>query len=212
MDLSIVGHVGRAAHLQIKNFVEELREGCFAYHFSLLTVTFDSDSRLRRIGAQAFSSCWHLKSIAIPASVETLDVGCFSDSSSLSVVTFGSGSRCSVIGETAFRKCRALTAISLPSSLERLGSFAFQKCESLGIVVIRSGSKLCFIGESPFEGCALLKSLQIPSSHMDLCRHSRGSEGPFVCALGGVSEGDWISRIRVGSPSTDFEYAMVEEE
>jgi hypothetical protein len=72
--------------------IEILGERCFAECRSLSSVTFESGSRLLRIGGGAFGGTG-LVEIVIPASVEVLGVGCFSLCRSLSSVRFESGSR-----------------------------------------------------------------------------------------------------------------------
>jgi hypothetical protein len=61
----------------IPSSVEVLGPGCFHQCRSLISVTFESISRLVRIEASAFSESG-LNDIIIPSSVEVIDPGCFS--------------------------------------------------------------------------------------------------------------------------------------
>ena len=58
------------------------------------------------IGAGAFDSCTHLKSIALPNSVTS-------------------------IGEQAFIRCKALESINLPNSIKTIEEYAFSTCWNL---------------------------------------------------------------------------------
>jgi hypothetical protein len=56
----------------IPSSVEEVGKSCFAYCWSLRTVTFARESKLRLIEKEAFDECPSLKSVPVPASVEVV--------------------------------------------------------------------------------------------------------------------------------------------
>jgi hypothetical protein len=72
--------------------IEVLGEKCFSECRSLSSITFESGSRLSRIGKMAFLKTGLVEMIH-PASIEVLGANCFSECSSLISVTFESGSR-----------------------------------------------------------------------------------------------------------------------
>jgi hypothetical protein len=70
--------------------VQVLCTGRFANCFSLSSLTFESDSKLSRIGGWAFSFCGELRSIRIPGSIRLLEKD-WRAASSLGRVIFESG-------------------------------------------------------------------------------------------------------------------------
>jgi hypothetical protein len=70
---------------------------------SLMSVTFESNSKLQRIDESAFQGSG-LKTIDVPASVEVVCKSCFSECKSLTLVTFESNSKLQRIDESAFRR------------------------------------------------------------------------------------------------------------
>jgi hypothetical protein len=79
--------------------VESIGNFCFGTTDSLCEVTFESESKLQRIGKEAFTGTC-IKRIQIPPSVEFIGKRCFSDCKSLEEIIFeGSVKR---IGKKAF--------------------------------------------------------------------------------------------------------------
>jgi hypothetical protein len=81
--------------------VEEIGAKCFAECRSLISVTFESGSRLSRIAEEAFSETGLIE-IVIPASVEEIRAKCFAECGSLSSMTFEGRSRLRKVDGTAF--------------------------------------------------------------------------------------------------------------
>jgi hypothetical protein len=88
--------------LVIPSSVEALGRNCFYYCTSLLSVPFESLSRLERIEANAFSDSG-LMCIVIPSSAEIFGDGCFSNCKQLQSITFEGGSRLHQIGQNIFQ-------------------------------------------------------------------------------------------------------------
>ncbi len=164
----------------IPNYVKEIN---FRQCTSLRSVTLPDDSRLSKIGEQAFISCTlltsvvlsnsvknigkgafqkctSLKSIEIPNSVETIGELAFSICTSLTSVVISNGVKS--IERAAFAQCTSLTSIVIPNSVKNIGKYAFSFCASLTRVGISDGVES--IGESAFQECTSLKSIEIPGS------------------------------------------------
>jgi hypothetical protein len=86
----LVHHFGYSVGVGIWQEVEILGESCFAWS-KLESVTFESESRLRRIEKSCFSG-FSLTSICIPRNVEILGESCFAGNllllNSLESITF----------------------------------------------------------------------------------------------------------------------------
>ena len=76
----------------------------------LTSITFEPDSELTSIEAEAFFECSALKSIEIPNSVTS-------------------------IGNSAFSACKGLTSITIPDNVNSIGNGAFYGCSKLTTVI-----------------------------------------------------------------------------
>ena len=86
------------------------------------------------IGSSAFSYCYLLKHVKIPATV-------------------------TVIGEMAFYCCENLTSINIPASVSRIEDHAFLDCKHLSKIDLPASVK--YIGEGTFLGCDAITSIDI---------------------------------------------------
>lgn len=92
--------------LEIENGVEEIKPFTFKGLSWIRQVSFEKNSKLKRIGEFAFANCNNLTSITIPNSVTS-------------------------IGEYAFLDCRHLTSITIPSGVTSIGPYTFYGCSNL---------------------------------------------------------------------------------
>jgi hypothetical protein len=129
---------------------------------------FEFHSQLRQIQKDAFSSCFALQSLCIPASTEILFNGFCGYCRSLSSFSFDVGCKLRELPELAFCRCISLSSISIPASIKILHKGCFEHCTSLSSVSFQSKSKLIEIEEGTFSGCSSLTSLFIPSSVTDI--------------------------------------------
>jgi hypothetical protein len=147
-DRSLIRYFGRSTVVVIKSRIEIVSESCFSNCTSLTTVTFESNSKLRRIESFPFRVSG-LTTIEIPASVEVMCKYCFDKYKSLTIVTFESNSKLHQIEESAFAES-GLKIIEIPVSVEAVCKSYFSKCTSLATVAFESNSKLQRIDESAF--------------------------------------------------------------
>jgi hypothetical protein len=147
--------------------VEILGSKCFSHCKSLSSITFESNSHLRRIESEAFSFS-SLQSILIPSHVAIIGSGCFSFCESLSSVRFESNSQLTpsvklrIIPERAF-SFSGLISIVIPATIRIVENRAFYYCRSLTELLWAEGSKVKKIEQEAFE-CTQLKRLEIPGS------------------------------------------------
>jgi hypothetical protein len=115
-------------------------ESCFAHCKSLISIFFESKSKLSRLEKLLFYRSG-LTSIHLPASVVGIGESCFFDCGVLTSISFERESKLSRIEENAF--CRSgLTSIHLPASVEVIAESCFDDCKSLRSVTAEVGSKL----------------------------------------------------------------------
>ncbi|QZT38757.1 leucine-rich repeat domain-containing protein [Halosquirtibacter xylanolyticus] len=183
----------------IGSSVEEVGNGCFADCKNITSVKFVEDTKLKTIGALAFSGCDKLAKLPeIPNSVKLIHVGAFSYCSQLS-------------GE-----------LKLPTSIEEIGKAAYIGTGYNKLVIpdevneIKMNSSSDFINPNSFSNAKLLeyypnyiKLLKeegcMPSSLQDI------HIGRYVTALGddmfkGCSEIQKITAIPVSAPSISSKY------
>jgi hypothetical protein len=109
--------------------IEIICSSCFSYCKSLSSISFENDSRLRRIESDAFFAS-ALESITIHRGVEILSSSCFSYCKSLSSISFES-SALSWIDSAAFAGT-VLHFVLLPESVVFIAGDAFPRsCEVL---------------------------------------------------------------------------------
>jgi hypothetical protein len=72
----------------VSRSITDFGDAVFKDVCDLATVVFESNSRLTAIPQSAFSGCFGLVAIALPASVETLSRGCFEGFNSLRALFF----------------------------------------------------------------------------------------------------------------------------
>jgi hypothetical protein len=95
-----IRHFSVSSHIEIPRTIEILGSSCFSYCKSLSSISFESNSVLKRIESSAFSSS-SLQLIVIPRSVEIICSECFSDCK-LSSISFESNSSLKRIESSAF--------------------------------------------------------------------------------------------------------------
>jgi hypothetical protein len=122
--------------------VEILGSKCFSYCYSLLSITFESNSQLKRIESEAFSRS-SLQSILIPKKVEILGSTCFSYCSSLSSITFESKSQLTRIESEAFHGS-SFQSIVIPRNVRFIDGSAFIDVTQLSMS-IESGNDIFII-------------------------------------------------------------------
>jgi hypothetical protein len=140
--MTVIRYFGHSETVIIVRDIEALDEGSFSGCKSLVTVAFEEDSRLTRLGVSAFSQCSALKSICIPIQVEYIDEFCFSDCTSLVEVRFEKGSKLTQIGREAFAERRSLRLFVVPARLSILEWHVFYSCNLLSQFVFGVPSTL----------------------------------------------------------------------
>jgi hypothetical protein len=118
--------------------VEILGSRCFSECQSLEHVSFEPNSRLKRIELEAFYKT-SLKSITIPRRVEILESACFCWCGSLGDISFETDSQLRHIGLSAFWGS-PLKSITIPRHVEILGSGCFGECPSLESISFETDS------------------------------------------------------------------------
>lgn len=164
---------------------DHLPDRIFAGSINVLRVTFIHDTRLKRIGKEAFAGCVHLEEIEIPANVEEIGDDCFSPYSNrtrdtdrygstemyatnrLSRVAFARCSRLKRIGNRAFANC-IFQHIEIPASVEEIGENCFSNSPNLMYVTFDEGSCLKYIRRQAFSDCPCLNEIEIPASAKEI--------------------------------------------
>lgn len=153
--------------LEIENGVEEIKPFMFKGLSWIKQVSFEKNSKLKRIGEFAFANWNNLTSITIPDSVTSIGRSAFFDCSSLKRVTIPSS--VTSIGNGAFEGCSSLTSIEIPNSVTNIGDMTFCFCGSLTSITIPDS--VTSIGSAAFNYCS--NHLVIKTSNqyvIDYCR------------------------------------------
>jgi hypothetical protein len=161
--------------IEVPSSVEVLCKYCFSNCTSLISVTFESNSKLQRIENSAFAeSC--LTELFLQNSIHFLS-GSAIAVSSLNTISFWPG-QCDfqvhelfiedITGRSLVRYLGSSSEIVIKSRIEILCESCFSHCESLTSIIFESNSKLHRIEESAFAESGL-RTIQIPASVEVLC-------------------------------------------
>lgn len=126
----------KAETIFIPSTVTTIEQNAFNGCDNLMSVTFDGNSKIQKIGMGAFSDCENLMSVKLPESVQCID-------------------------ECAFIRCYSLTSINFPSSIQKIGECSFMNCKSLKNIELNDGLQV--IEANAFQDCGL-KTISIPAS------------------------------------------------
>jgi predicted metal-binding protein len=158
VDHRLIRTCSASSNIEISSDIEIFGSSCFSDCKSLLSISFESNSRLTRIESSAFSKS-SLQSIEIPRNVEIVGSSCFSFCKSLSSISFESNSRLTRSESSAFSSS-SLESIEIPRNVEILGSSCFSDCKSISSISFESNSRLLRIESSAFSYSSL-KSIEI---------------------------------------------------
>jgi hypothetical protein len=114
--------------------IEMIGANAFDRHYALSALLFESGSRLREIGSEAFRLCTYLREFNMPESGEIIGDRCFHGCTEMETIEFEGSSRLKTIGELAFSGC-PLHSITNPVLTEEIDGSAFCDCPLISIQV-----------------------------------------------------------------------------
>lgn len=114
---------------------------------------------MESVGANAFSGCYRLPKVVLPASMREIEEKAFYGCTALASVELGGTE---TIGDKAFEGCTGLKAVSFPSGVRRIGAGAFSGCTGLATVALPNGVEEVEAGA--FSG-ASVKSLYFDNAN-----------------------------------------------
>ena len=159
---SLSANASQITNVKIGSYITEIGEEAFK-GLNISAVTFEDNSKLQKIGTNAFRDCVALETIEIPASVETISEKAFQGCASLETLTFDANSQLKTVGtgKNAFANCTSLKSVVLPDSVETIGVACFYGCTSLETVVL--GDNVSSIGASAFENSGVT-AFEVPAA------------------------------------------------
>ena len=171
--------------INIPKNVETIEMSAFYYCQNLSSLTFEKNSKLKRIGDGAFQYNTSLEEITIPKSVTTIEDSAFSRSG-LQKVVFEKGSQLEAIPDYAFELCHDLESVVMPENIISIGNCAFQENKfktitipktvkytvngafagntELETVIFEEGSQFETLGSGTFHQDVNLKNIVLPDS------------------------------------------------
>ena len=173
--------------MQIPDNVVQISNLAFAETTKLTGIKFGKNSKLPRIGNQAFAYSG-ISSFSVPASVSSIAQGAFEGCTKLYSITFQENSRltaisaymlsgCDNLSSLTFEKGSSLTSIQAhglegmsrlrsisfgDAKITTIDNFAFRFCESLTSLTIPEG--VTYLGRYAFYDCAALERVELPQS------------------------------------------------
>ncbi|MCR5837798.1 MAG: leucine-rich repeat domain-containing protein [Lachnospiraceae bacterium] len=151
----LLRYTGKEASVTIPAKVKVIGDAAFSDNNNLKVVKFAKNSKIKEIGAYAFSYK-SIKSITIPKGCKVIGNGAFSNSS---LTTINLPNTITTIGDYAFFKT-PIKKIKMPKNLKTIGDSAFAGCEKLSTVAFNK--KIKNIGNNAFNQTKL-KSVKLPN-------------------------------------------------
>ena len=126
------------------------------------------------IGDNAFSGCYGLTSLNLPAGITSIGSRAFHGCRGLTSLNLPAG--ITSIGNGAFQGCSGLTSLNLPAGITSIGAFAFWGCSGLTSLNLPAG--ITWIDDHAFDGCSGLTSLNLPAGITEIGEYAfRGCSG-----------------------------------
>ena len=153
---------GLAGTLTIPNECEEIGSQAFAYCTNFNYLNWDiTESKLRKIGALAFTSCWKISNseLRFPKTLIALGNDAFKSCPGLNGTVY-----CPELDEVAsisFGYCTRIEKVVISSETQKIGIQAFRGCSALKEVEF--GNNVTEIGNYAFES-TIIENLNLPST------------------------------------------------
>jgi hypothetical protein len=171
----LVHSFSNSSNITIPAHIEILGSSCFFHCDSLISISFEPNSRLRRIESDAFFRS-SLQSMVIPHTVQFIDSSAFINviSSSISIESdsehfvIQNGFLINIIQQKLIHDFLNSSNITIPADIEIIGSSCFCGCESLLSISFESNLQLTRIESKAFSS-ASLQSIVIPRSVEIIC-------------------------------------------
>lgn len=172
------------------------------------------------IGRNAFSDCFSLSDIEIPAGIKSVEDYLFAGCAALthitipeSVIRIGNGAfnQCfnmpgfeipdgvTEIGEYAFYSCKALANLSIPASVTSIGRDAFQDCDDLELAVVQGSyaERYCIDNDLPYFHI----DRQVPENGKEQYQDIVGFPWGGACAL---RQNGTVQAIKMGEEAEEI--------
>ena len=144
--------------IEIGNNVTSIGKYAFSQCYNLFSIAIPAN--VTSIDAYAFDHCYNLFSIAIPANVTSISTYTFTYCYNLFSIAIPAN--VTSIDVYAFNYCYNLFSITIPANVTSIDAYAFKNCYSLFSITIPAN--VTSIDANAFENCYSLPSITIPAS------------------------------------------------
>jgi hypothetical protein len=147
--------------VNIPSSVEKICVGAFGVCRTLTDVVFGENSRLVEIEEKAFSGCYDLVNIVIPATVEDIGGYAFSHCSVENIILPNVG----VLSDDAFSSCHNLTSVTIGNSVTTICKQVFAGCDKLTNInymgTVAEWNQIVFFGSAESDW-----NYQVPATYV----------------------------------------------
>jgi hypothetical protein len=174
----LIRYFGSSSAIILTRSVEIIGSYCFSDCAGLMSLSFETGSKLTRFGRSAFSGCLSLRSIVVPASVTTICGGAFAESGIREISIEDGNEHFCVMGQfllditkTSLIASFGIAAtVTIPPEIQVLCDSCFFNCRTLSRLNVEAGSQLRHIERLAFGECSSLHAIIIPASIKSLER------------------------------------------
>jgi hypothetical protein len=170
-DNSLVRYFGQSLEVRVLSEIEGLSPWCFS-GLTIQSLSFENDSRLRRMESRVFFQCWSIHSISITPLVEFIDGSMFAYCGISRIDVAGGNGHFRVFGDFLMSSdCKSLIhyfggdpEVRIGGEVENVSDGAFSYCKHIRRIEFETPSRVRSIGRLAFEKCWSLRSISLPSS------------------------------------------------
>ena len=167
--------------IRIPNYITEVKDFAFYNNSSLVSLVFENDALLERVGIASFQNCSNISTITLPNKVYSIGANAFHGTnwfdkqSKISYLTLANGDKilycgvnsseqsfnidCYSISDNAFKNYEKLQTVSFSENVKYIGKESFCNCKNLNSITFGSG--IISIGLDAFKECESINSVNI---------------------------------------------------
>ena len=150
--------------ITIPNTVTNISANAFSSCYNLKTVVLPANETLHAIENYMFEYCYSLDNVTMPTQYTVINQGVFRSCRSLKTITLSGDT--TNIGSNVFTSCYNLTNINIPSTVTTIGAASFQNCYGLQKIRFNSSTPPTVNSSNTFSGIPTSCIISVPTGNL----------------------------------------------